>query len=187
MVQSTVLSLTSTVILLLIEKMEYMLNSHFGRVSVRLISDPWPLGGTALFIDQYGRMNLLQTRKKSAFKSCEDIISLIRGISLKLWDLHKFEYIPYLYNLVEVIWTNPGYHWIHCWQPTISIYECRLAIWQSGGLAIYLRQGMGDVLLLRSYSGEVSYLHVIACLCHVTTLLCHIRDRTTEIFLPNKI
>ena len=37
----------------------------------------------------------------------------------------------------------------------------------------------GDVLLLSLYFGEVSYLHVVAHLCHVTTLLCHVKDHTT--------
>ena len=45
-VQSTSLSSISTVLLMLIEKGVYTLNSHFDRVSVRLKSDPWPLEGT---------------------------------------------------------------------------------------------------------------------------------------------
>ena len=44
-VQSTVMSLTSTIILLLIEKMDYKLNSHFGRVSERLNFISLAIGG----------------------------------------------------------------------------------------------------------------------------------------------
>ena len=51
-----------------------------------------------------------------------------------------------------------------------------LAAWRSGDLP---KHGLGDVLLLRSYFGEVSYLNVIARLCHVTMLLCYVRDHTT--------
>ena len=35
-------------------------------------------------------------------------------------------------------------------------------------------------MLLRSYTGELSYYHVTTRLCHVTILLCHARDRTIE-------
>ena len=38
-------------------------------------------------------------------------------------------------------------------------------------------------MLLMSYVDEVSYLHVIARLRHVTTLLCHVRYRTTTVEL----
>ena len=56
MVRSTALSPTSTVLVLLIGKRDYMLRFQFSRVSVRLVSDPWPLGGNALFIDPYGQV-----------------------------------------------------------------------------------------------------------------------------------
>ena len=56
----TLQSLTSTVILLLIEKKDYTLNSYFGRVSIRLKLDPWPLGGIALFIDPYDQVQSSQ-------------------------------------------------------------------------------------------------------------------------------
>ena len=66
------------VILLLIEKKrDYTLNSHFSRVSVSRIFNPRPLGGTALFVDPYGRVRSPQNRDEISYINHVDIKSLI--------------------------------------------------------------------------------------------------------------
>ena len=55
-------------------------------------------------------------------------------------------------------------------------------VWQfggHGGLMVWSRSRLRDVLLLRLYPGEVPYYHVIMLLCHITTLLCYVRDHKT--------
>ena len=112
MVRSTTVSPTSTVILLLIEEMDYTLNSHFSRVSVSKILDLRPLGGIALFIDPYGQVRSPQNREEIPCINLVDIKSLIHDISLELRDLHKFK----IYSLI----------WAICWiqsDPVLKVTE----------------------------------------------------------------
>ena len=65
MVRSYALSPTSTVLSIANRKRDYTLRFQFSIVLVSEISNSWLLGGTALFIDLYGRVESLKNQGDS--------------------------------------------------------------------------------------------------------------------------
>ena len=75
MVRNFAQSPMSIVTVLLKEKRGYTLSFHFSSVLVSLKANPWPLGGTSLFIDLYGQVRYLPNQEDIPCLNRVDIIS----------------------------------------------------------------------------------------------------------------